>query len=103
MFDGLKDKLSGFTSDVEEDVDEDAVEEEPVEGDDAEAEQAGSEDSDGSAREGRRRRVGAAHSQSPPPGPTRPPRLRLSRLMREQTRGQYHNGWCAGWTPVVAE
>ncbi|WP_262179961.1 signal recognition particle-docking protein FtsY [Haloarcula laminariae] len=26
MFDGLKDKLSGFTSDVEEDVDEDAVE-----------------------------------------------------------------------------
>jgi len=28
MFDGLKDKLSGFTSDVEEDVDEDAVEDE---------------------------------------------------------------------------
>ena len=29
MFDGLKDKLSGFTSDVEEDVDEDAVEDDP--------------------------------------------------------------------------
>jgi len=26
MFDGLKDKLSGFTSDVEEDVDDDALE-----------------------------------------------------------------------------
>ncbi|QIO21005.1 signal recognition particle-docking protein FtsY [Haloarcula sp. JP-L23] len=33
MFDGLKDKLSGFTSDVEEDVDEEAVEEEPAEDD----------------------------------------------------------------------
>jgi fused signal recognition particle receptor len=30
MFDGLKDKLSGFTSDVEEDVDEDAVEDEAI-------------------------------------------------------------------------
>ncbi|MBX0287682.1 signal recognition particle-docking protein FtsY [Halomicroarcula sp. F28] len=39
MFDGLKDKLSGFTSDVEEDVDEEAVEED-VEDDAAEAEAA---------------------------------------------------------------
>ncbi|WP_254279386.1 signal recognition particle-docking protein FtsY [Haloarcula marina] len=33
MFDGLKDKLSGFTSDVEEDVDEEAVEEEATDTD----------------------------------------------------------------------
>ena len=38
MFDGLKDKLSGFTSDVEEDVDEDALEaEDEPDADDADA------------------------------------------------------------------
>ena len=35
MFDGLKDKLSGFTSDVEEDVDEEAAEAETAESDSA--------------------------------------------------------------------
>ena len=44
MFDGLKDKLSGFTSDVEEDVDEDAVEDADGEvADDSEAEAANAE------------------------------------------------------------
>ena len=42
MFDGLKDKLSGFTSDVEEDVDEEAVEDD--ESADAEAVEAESAD-----------------------------------------------------------
>ncbi|WP_276249667.1 signal recognition particle-docking protein FtsY [Haloarcula rara] len=45
MFDGLKDKLSGFTSDVEDDVDEDAVE------DDAEDEAAETEAADAKAVE----------------------------------------------------
>ena len=35
MFDGLKDKLSGFTSDVEEDVDEEAVDEATAEADES--------------------------------------------------------------------
>ena len=38
MFDGLKDKLSSFTSDVEDDVDEDAVEDEATDADTAEDE-----------------------------------------------------------------
>ncbi len=40
MFDGLKDKLGKFTSDVEEDVDDEAVEDEAAEGDAADAETA---------------------------------------------------------------
>ncbi|MBV0925273.1 signal recognition particle-docking protein FtsY [Halomicroarcula limicola] len=59
MFDGLKDKLSGFTSDVEEDVDEEAVEEEAVEedstdeasADDAAADEAAAAEDDSTAAE----------------------------------------------------
>ncbi|WP_135303835.1 signal recognition particle-docking protein FtsY [Haloarcula amylovorans] len=43
MFDGLKDKLSGFTSDVEEDVDDDAVEEELADEESVEDESTASE------------------------------------------------------------
>ena len=44
MFDGLKDKLSGFTSDVEEDVDEDAVEDEETVDAEAVDDEAAAED-----------------------------------------------------------
>jgi len=48
MFDGLKDKLSGFTSDVEEDVDEEAVEDEAADVAEAEPDAASPDSGDGS-------------------------------------------------------